>query len=202
MQSQCSELSTKTVLVIPEKMLTLLTDRELEMHFQGGWKVRTNSLHLSRWSWKCLFYSIFTKYFPTSIQYSPRQYLRAIDYSAGASTTTLLRKTWSLNWILELLDVRYIFSYKNLSLWENYNIFHVLTQNCININTFNGPKQMGKGLTPYQGDRRCFGEYKCPQCNRTWMSGNSWADKGQECQSCKINVYPHKQVCDILLYLQ
>ncbi|WIA17236.1 hypothetical protein OEZ85_014110 [Tetradesmus obliquus] len=25
------------------------------------------------------------------------------------------------------------------------------------------------------------------------MSGNSWADMGQECQHCKINVYPYKQ---------
>ncbi|XP_077989248.1 zinc finger CCHC domain-containing protein 24-like [Glandiceps talaboti] len=54
-------------------------------------------------------------------------------------------------------------------------------------------RKQGKGLTPYQGHRRCFGEYRCPQCNRHWMSANSWADSGQECQTCKINVYPEKQ---------
>ncbi|KAI1285256.1 Zinc finger CCHC domain-containing protein 24 [Halotydeus destructor] len=49
------------------------------------------------------------------------------------------------------------------------------------------------GKTPYQGSRRCFGEFRCPTCGRSWMSGNSWANLGQECQSCKIMVYPHKQ---------
>nr|CAD7196618.1 unnamed protein product [Timema douglasi] len=49
------------------------------------------------------------------------------------------------------------------------------------------------GLTPYQGKKRCFGEYKCPKCMRKWMSGNSWANSGQECIKCHINVYPHKQ---------
>lgn len=52
----------------------------------------------------------------------------------------------------------------------------------------------GEGLTPYQGKKRCFGEYKCPKCKRKWMSGNSWANMGQECIKCHINVYPHKQV--------
>ncbi|CAH1246142.1 ZCCHC24 [Branchiostoma lanceolatum] len=51
----------------------------------------------------------------------------------------------------------------------------------------------GEGLTPYQGKKRCFGEYKCPKCKRKWMSGNSWANMGQECIKCRINVYPHKQ---------
>ncbi|XP_046860077.1 zinc finger CCHC domain-containing protein 24-like [Xenia sp. Carnegie-2017] len=51
----------------------------------------------------------------------------------------------------------------------------------------------GEGLTPYQGKKRCFGEYKCPSCKRKWMSGNSWANMGQMCVKCHINVYPHKQ---------
>uniref|UniRef100_A0A1B6DEJ2 3CxxC-type domain-containing protein n=2 Tax=Clastoptera arizonana TaxID=38151 RepID=A0A1B6DEJ2_9HEMI len=54
-------------------------------------------------------------------------------------------------------------------------------------------KPKGEGLTPYQGKKRCFGEYKCPKCKRKWMSGNSWANMGQECIKCHINVYPHKQ---------
>lgn len=58
----------------------------------------------------------------------------------------------------------------------------------------------GEGLTPYQGNKRCFGEYKCPKCKRKWMSGNSWANMGQECSKCHINVYPHKQVTTILLW--
>lgn len=33
------------------------------------------------------------------------------------------------------------------------------------------------------------------------MSGNSWANMGQECIKCHINVYPHKQVGkDLLIY--
>ncbi|CAH2243272.1 jg17378 [Pararge aegeria aegeria] len=51
-----------------------------------------------------------------------------------------------------------------------------------------------KGLTPYQGKKRCFGEYRCPQCKRRWMSANSWANSGQDCNKCRINVYPHRQV--------
>nr|XP_004226858.1 zinc finger CCHC domain-containing protein 24 isoform X1 [Ciona intestinalis] len=51
----------------------------------------------------------------------------------------------------------------------------------------------GEGLTPYQGKKRCFGEYKCSKCKRKWMSGNSWANMGQDCIKCHINVYPHKQ---------
>jgi Zinc-binding domain len=50
-----------------------------------------------------------------------------------------------------------------------------------------------EGKTPYQGKKRCFGEYKCTKCKRKWMSGNSWANCGQECIKCHVNVYPHKQ---------
>lgn len=51
----------------------------------------------------------------------------------------------------------------------------------------------GEGKTPYQGKKRCFGEYKCQKCKRKWMSGNSWANMGQKCIKCHLNVYPHKQ---------
>ncbi|XP_014673503.1 PREDICTED: zinc finger CCHC domain-containing protein 24-like [Priapulus caudatus] len=51
----------------------------------------------------------------------------------------------------------------------------------------------GKGLTPDQVKKRCFGEYKCPECKRKWMSANSWANMGQKCIKCNINVHPHKQ---------
>ncbi|KRT85674.1 hypothetical protein AMK59_2842, partial [Oryctes borbonicus] len=56
----------------------------------------------------------------------------------------------------------------------------------------------GEGKTPYQGRKRCFGEYKCPKCKRKWMSGNSWSNMGQECIKCHINVYPHKQVINYI----
>ncbi|KFB50220.1 zinc finger CCHC domain-containing protein 24-like protein [Anopheles sinensis] len=56
-----------------------------------------------------------------------------------------------------------------------------------------GARPKAEGKTPYQGKKRCFGEYKCPKCKRKWMSGNSWANHGQECIKCHINVYPHKQ---------
>ncbi|KAL9652378.1 hypothetical protein ABK040_012033 [Willaertia magna] len=48
-------------------------------------------------------------------------------------------------------------------------------------------------LTPYQGTRRVFGKFQCPQCHRGWMSANSWANKGQKCQRCDIMVYPYSQ---------
>ncbi|XP_049950797.1 zinc finger CCHC domain-containing protein 24-like [Schistocerca serialis cubense] len=51
----------------------------------------------------------------------------------------------------------------------------------------------GEGLTPYQGKKRCFGEYKCPKCKRKWMSGNSWANMSQQCIKCHVHVFPHKQ---------
>lgn len=54
--------------------------------------------------------------------------------------------------------------------------------------------------TPYQGNRRTFGEFECPKCEHKWSSGNSWANMGQQCQSCLINVYPHMQV--MFLYLK
>ena len=54
-------------------------------------------------------------------------------------------------------------------------------------------RQVGKGLTPYQGPRSCFGMFRCPDCNRRWASGNSWADFGQDCQNCHVLVYPYMQ---------
>jgi len=56
-----------------------------------------------------------------------------------------------------------------------------------------------EGLTPYQGTKRCFGEFKCPKCKRKWKSGNSWANVGQDCLKCKVMVYPQKQVLNICL---
>lgn len=69
-------------------------------------------------------------------------------------------------------------------IWKNRKTYFILFQ----------ARPKGEGLTPYQGKKRCFGEYKCPKCKRKWMSGNSWANMGQECIKCHINVYPFKQV--------
>jgi len=52
----------------------------------------------------------------------------------------------------------------------------------------------GQGLTPYQGKKRCFGDYKCANCSHRWSSGNSWADMSQDCKKCGTKVYPFKQV--------
>lgn len=49
------------------------------------------------------------------------------------------------------------------------------------------------GLTPYQGRKRCFGEFRCKHCNRKWMSGNSWANSFQLCKKCQNIVYPQRQ---------
>ena len=40
---------------------------------------------------------------------------------------------------------------------------------------------------------RAFGEFNCSDCDKSWSSGNSWADKGQKCQDCHTNVYPYTQ---------
>lgn len=55
-----------------------------------------------------------------------------------------------------------------------------------------------KTKTPYQGKNRCFGEYFCAKCNRTWMSGNSWKNTAQMCTNCNVRVFPHKQVTEFL----
>jgi len=70
---------------------------------------------------------------------------------------------------------------------------------CVNVLVLQArPRE--EGLTPYQGTKRCFGEFKCPKCKRKWKSGNSWANVGQDCIKCKIMVYPQKQVCNICLF--
>lgn len=50
-----------------------------------------------------------------------------------------------------------------------------------------------KKLTPYQGKKRCFGEFRCNKCNLTWTSSNSWANSSQDCQRCKLSIFPHRQ---------
>ncbi|CAG9313566.1 unnamed protein product [Blepharisma stoltei] len=58
---------------------------------------------------------------------------------------------------------------------------------------------MGRGqfysqrLTPYQGQKRCYGFFECDNCERYWESAYSWANMGQQCRSCLSNVYPWSQ---------
>lgn len=49
-------------------------------------------------------------------------------------------------------------------------------------------------LTPYQGRKKCYGEFQCEQCKRKWTSQNSVANEAQSCIKCQVPVYPHKQL--------
>jgi hypothetical protein len=48
-------------------------------------------------------------------------------------------------------------------------------------------------LTPYQGNQRMFGHFKCGHCYRPWKSAFSWEDTWQKCQSCDSESYPYQQ---------
>uniref|UniRef100_A0A915Q1Y6 3CxxC-type domain-containing protein n=1 Tax=Setaria digitata TaxID=48799 RepID=A0A915Q1Y6_9BILA len=56
---------------------------------------------------------------------------------------------------------------------------------------FNSPYEE---LTPYQGRKKCYGEFQCQQCKRKWTSQNSVANEAQSCIKCHISVFPHKQL--------
>jgi hypothetical protein len=56
---------------------------------------------------------------------------------------------------------------------------------------FNSPYEE---LTPYQGRKKCYGEFQCEQCKRKWTSQNSIANEAQSCIKCHIPVFPHKQL--------
>ncbi|KAB7501319.1 Zinc finger CCHC domain-containing protein 24 [Armadillidium nasatum] len=81
---------------------------------------------------------------------------------------------------------------KNRKLPSNY-LCHLCFRKGHHIKECPQARPKGEGLTPYQGKKRCFGEFRCTKCKRKWMSGNSWANCGQECIKCRIKVYPHKQ---------
>ena len=49
-------------------------------------------------------------------------------------------------------------------------------------------------LTPYQGRKKCYGEFQCQQCKRKWTSQNSVANEAQSCIKCHVLVFPHKQL--------
>uniref|UniRef100_A0A1I7ZJL6 Zf-3CxxC domain-containing protein n=1 Tax=Steinernema glaseri TaxID=37863 RepID=A0A1I7ZJL6_9BILA len=56
---------------------------------------------------------------------------------------------------------------------------------------FNSPYEE---LTPYQGRKKCYGEFQCQQCKRKWTSQNSVANEAQSCIKCHVPVFPHKQL--------
>ena len=60
-------------------------------------------------------------------------------------------------------------------------------------NSYGHSGQHRQGLTPYQGEKRCYGYFKCTACDKLWESGNSWADAFQKCKRCDRGVYPYKQ---------
>jgi len=47
--------------------------------------------------------------------------------------------------------------------------------------------------TPYQGKKRCFGEFRCPACGKEWKSANSRANESQTCTRCYMQVLPTRQ---------
>ena len=55
--------------------------------------------------------------------------------------------------------------------------------------------------TPYQGKKRCFGEYKCQKCLKMWKSANSRANESQKCSVCQNQVFPEKQVTYFLVFI-
>lgn len=57
-----------------------------------------------------------------------------------------------------------------------------------NISDSSGTSSDGTGR-----DRKKFGHYRCPKCNRYWQSANSWREYGQKCQSCNITVMAFKR---------
>ncbi len=57
-------------------------------------------------------------------------------------------------------------------------------------------------LTPYQGKKRCFGEYNCTNCGKSWSSANSRSNEFQKCTKCNTQVYPSKQVSTSFLESQ
>lgn len=63
-----------------------------------------------------------------------------------------------------------------------------MMQNNVNVNG-----SMSNQNTPYQGNKRCFGEYSCQRCNKQWKSANSRSNESQRCTSCGQQVYPMKQ---------
>ncbi|GLV35101.1 hypothetical protein CBL_09583 [Carabus blaptoides fortunei] len=98
-----------------------------------------------------------------------------------------------LNELTEQLDGLSIFDRKSMKTPPDNYLCHLCFQKGHYIKHCPKARPKGEGKTPYQGRKRCFGEYKCTKCKRKWMSGNSWANNGQECIKCRINIFPHKQ---------
>ena len=40
-------------------------------------------------------------------------------------------------------------------------------------------------------NRRLFGKFICPECNKGWQSANSWKDYKQQCKSCETYAEPY-----------
>jgi len=70
------------------------------------------------------------------------------------------------------------------SYFNNKSLFKV--EVCLD----NGGKEI---KTPYQGKKRCFGEFKCQACGKEWKSANSRANETQTCTRCYMQVLPIRQ---------
>lgn len=55
--------------------------------------------------------------------------------------------------------------------------------------------------TPYHGQERVFGRFKCSTCGRQWFSHASWANMSQNCLNCQSQVFPYQQVSLVLVCL-
>jgi len=100
-----------------------------------------------------------------------------------------MEEVWSM--ILQLQQMRLQRSSKRIPP-DNY-LCHLCFQKGHFIKDCPQARPREEGLTPYQGIKRCFGIFECPQCKRKWNSGRSWANVGQDCIKCSITVYPKKQ---------
>ncbi len=66
--------------------------------------------------------------------------------------------------------------------------------NSFGNNSNNSNQFQNSTITPYQGRKRCFGEFKCERCGKEWKSSNSKANETQTCSLCNSQVFPFKQV--------
>lgn len=74
-------------------------------------------------------------------------------------------------------------------LWydEEFEILRIFSKGVFFCTLLQAYLYKKEGCTPYQGRKRCFGEYNCPVCSRRWMSGNSWANTSEWMSVITIN---------------
>ncbi|CAG9767373.1 unnamed protein product [Ceutorhynchus assimilis] len=128
-------------------------------------------------------------------QYGYNMYSNAATNIANLNELRNLNNSYSNDKIIEITDqlAELSLDTRNLKRPPTTYLCHLCFQKGHYIKDCPQARPKEEGRTPYQGRKRCFGEYKCPKCKRKWMSGNSWSNMGQDCMKCQILVYPHKQ---------